>query len=108
MTTSVRTNRRRVDDVHKFDAPDSLTQDLQKILVDLIELHLQGKQAHWNLVGTNFREPDHHRVGGAEAAPQRRVPGSYCPSWWPRISRASSVSAARSSTSAARPSLVIS
>ncbi|HYB39160.1 MAG TPA: DNA starvation/stationary phase protection protein [Mycobacterium sp.] len=39
-----------------FDAPDSLTQDLQKILVDLIELHLQGKQAHWNLVGTNFRD----------------------------------------------------
>jgi len=24
--------------------------------VDLIELHLQGKQAHWNLVGTNFRD----------------------------------------------------
>jgi len=56
MTSSVRTNRRRVDDVHMFDAPDSLTQDLQKILVDLIELHLQGKQAHWNLVGTNFRD----------------------------------------------------
>jgi starvation-inducible DNA-binding protein len=56
MTTSVRTNRRRADDVHMFDAPDSLTQDLQKILVDLIELHLQGKQAHWNLVGTNFRD----------------------------------------------------
>ena len=56
MTTSVRTNRRRVDDVHMFDAPDSLTQDLQKVLVDLIELHLQGKQAHWNLVGSNFRD----------------------------------------------------
>ena len=45
MTSSVRTNRRRGDEVHKFDATDSLTQDLQKILVDLIELHLQGKQA---------------------------------------------------------------
>jgi len=56
MATSVRTNRRRGDEVHKFDATDSLTQDLQKILVDLIELHLQGKQAHWNLVGTNFRD----------------------------------------------------
>src|ERR1700756_3658925 len=56
MTTSLTTNRRRVDEVHMFDAPDSLTQDLQKILVDLIELHLQGKQAHWNLVGTNFRD----------------------------------------------------
>jgi starvation-inducible DNA-binding protein len=43
-------------EVHMFDAPDSLTTDLQKILVDLIELHLQGKQAHWNLVGTNFRD----------------------------------------------------
>ena len=56
MTTSVRTNRRRVDEVRTFDAPKTLTQDLQKILVDLIELHLQGKQAHWNLVGTNFRD----------------------------------------------------
>jgi starvation-inducible DNA-binding protein len=26
------------------------------VLVDLIELHLQGKQAHWNVVGTNFRD----------------------------------------------------
>ena len=25
-------------------------------MVDLIELYLQGKQAHWNLVGTNFRD----------------------------------------------------
>jgi starvation-inducible DNA-binding protein len=56
MTTSVRTNRRRVDEVRMFAAPDSLTQDLQKVLVDLIELHLQGKQAHWNLLGTNFRD----------------------------------------------------
>ena len=24
--------------------------------VDLIELHLQGKQAHWNVVGPNFRD----------------------------------------------------
>jgi starvation-inducible DNA-binding protein len=56
MTTSVRTNRRHVDEVRTFDAPDSLTQDLQKVLVDLIELHLQGKQAHWNLVGTNFQD----------------------------------------------------
>jgi starvation-inducible DNA-binding protein len=26
------------------------------VLTDLIELHVQGKQAHWNLVGTNFRD----------------------------------------------------
>jgi starvation-inducible DNA-binding protein len=56
MTTSIRTNRRRIDEVHVFDAPQSLPQNLQKVLVDLIELHLQGKQAHWNVVGTNFRD----------------------------------------------------
>jgi starvation-inducible DNA-binding protein len=39
-----------------FQAPDSLVHNLQKVLVDLIELHLQGKQAHWNVVGTNFRD----------------------------------------------------
>src|ERR1700741_3792616 len=50
------TNRRAIDGVHVFQAPDSLVQNLQKVLVDLVELHLQGKQAHWNLVGTNFRD----------------------------------------------------
>lgn len=30
--------------------------NLQRVLVDLIELHLQAKQAHWNVVGTNFRD----------------------------------------------------
>ena len=50
-------SRRRSDDeMREFDAPPRLTQNLQKVLVDLIELHLQGKQAHWNLVGTNFRD----------------------------------------------------
>ncbi|BBY06671.1 Dps family protein [Mycobacterium noviomagense] len=56
MTTSVPSTRRDVNDVHMFQAPDSLPQNLQKVLVDLIELHLQSKQAHWNLVGTNFRD----------------------------------------------------
>jgi starvation-inducible DNA-binding protein len=56
MTTSVGTKRQRIDEVRVFDAPDSLAQDLQKVLVDLIELNLQGKQAHWNVVGTNFRD----------------------------------------------------
>ena len=51
------TSHRRLDgEVREFDAPPSLPQNLQKLLVDLIELHLQGKQAHWNLVGTNFRD----------------------------------------------------
>jgi starvation-inducible DNA-binding protein len=53
MTTS---QRRSDNEVREFDAPPSLPQNLQKVLVDLIELHLQGKQAHWNLVGTNFRD----------------------------------------------------
>jgi starvation-inducible DNA-binding protein len=29
--------------------------DLQATLVELTELHLQGKQAHWNVTGPNFR-----------------------------------------------------
>ncbi|GAA1336142.1 Dps family protein [Arthrobacter roseus] len=37
-------------------ASKTLTDNLQLVLVDLIELHLQGKQAHWNLVGKNFRD----------------------------------------------------
>jgi starvation-inducible DNA-binding protein len=49
-------NRRTFDQVRVFQAPDSLVHNLQKVLVDLIELHLQGKQAHWNVVGTNFRD----------------------------------------------------
>ena len=48
--------RRSDDEVREFDAPPSLIKNLQKVLVDLIELHLQGKQAHWNVVGTNFRD----------------------------------------------------
>lgn len=39
-----------------FQASESLSENLQRVLVDLIELSLQGKQAHWNVVGTNFRD----------------------------------------------------
>jgi starvation-inducible DNA-binding protein len=53
MTTS---NRRSPDQVNEFDAQEQLSESLQRVLMDLIELHLQGKQAHWNLVGTNFRD----------------------------------------------------
>jgi starvation-inducible DNA-binding protein len=53
MTTSL---RRFDDQVREFAAPPSLPQNLQRVLVDLVELHLQGKQAHWNLIGTNFRD----------------------------------------------------
>jgi len=56
MTTSVSANRRNSNEVKPFQAPASLFENLQTVLVDLIELHLQGKQAHWNLVGTNFRD----------------------------------------------------
>jgi starvation-inducible DNA-binding protein len=37
-------------------ASATLASNLQKALVDLIELHLQAKQAHWNVVGHNFRD----------------------------------------------------
>ena len=37
-------------------ASEELAKGLQAVLVDLIELTLQGKQAHWNIVGTNFRD----------------------------------------------------
>ena len=37
-------------------ASPTLTNNMQAVLADLIELHLQGKQAHWNIVGTNFRD----------------------------------------------------
>jgi starvation-inducible DNA-binding protein len=56
MTTSLSAKRRNAGEVAMFQAPASLFEDLQTVLVDLIELHLQGKQAHWNLVGTNFRD----------------------------------------------------
>src|SRR6516225_7101339 len=56
MTTSLSANRRDAEEIRPFHAPTSLFDDLQKVLVDLIELHLQGKQAHWNVVGTNFRD----------------------------------------------------
>lgn len=49
-------HRRSHSDVQEFTAPPSLRQNLSKVLVDRIELRLQGKQAHWNVVGTNFRD----------------------------------------------------
>lgn len=54
-TTSTKTTRsRRVES--GFTASPQLRDDLQRVLTDLIELSLQGKQAHWNVVGTNFRD----------------------------------------------------
>ncbi|MBA0046640.1 DNA starvation/stationary phase protection protein [Mycobacteroides sp. LB1] len=53
MSTSARTPE---TDITHFQASPALSASLQQVLVDLIELHLQGKQAHWNVVGSNFRD----------------------------------------------------
>ena len=47
---------RRQNAEEGFTASKQLTDSLQLVLVDLVELHLQGKQAHWNVVGHNFRD----------------------------------------------------
>jgi starvation-inducible DNA-binding protein len=47
---------RRENAENGFLASRALTDSLQAVLVDLIELASQGKQAHWNLVGPNFRD----------------------------------------------------
>ncbi|GLY27064.1 DNA starvation/stationary phase protection protein [Kineosporia sp. NBRC 101731] len=39
-----------------FHASHFLADNLQRVLVDLVALHLYGKQAHWNIVGKNFRD----------------------------------------------------
>ena len=57
MTTAHVTGNRRVEDATRgFLGSAALAGNLQRVLVDLIELHLQGKQAHWNVVGPNFRD----------------------------------------------------
>lgn len=38
-----------------FVASASLTADLQAVLVDLVALHVTGKQAHWTVTGPGFR-----------------------------------------------------
>jgi starvation-inducible DNA-binding protein len=50
------TRSRTATVVRGFIASPKLSANLQRVLVDLIELHLQGKQAHWNVVGHNFRD----------------------------------------------------
>src|SRR4051812_33135082 len=59
MTTtlgSTGTNRRTEKSIPAFTASAELAGNLQRVLVDMIELHIQGKQAHWNVVGHNFRD----------------------------------------------------
>ncbi len=56
-TTSPDVLRTKLENAeHGFVASRALTDSLQSVLVDLIELASQGKQAHWNLVGPNFRD----------------------------------------------------
>jgi starvation-inducible DNA-binding protein len=56
MTSTATTGRLSGSDVRQFTASSLLEASLQRVLIDLIELHLQGKQARWNLVGSNFRD----------------------------------------------------
>jgi starvation-inducible DNA-binding protein len=56
MSTTGPSVTKRENSEHGFMASKSLTDDLQAVLVDLVELHVQGKQAHWNVVGHNFRD----------------------------------------------------
>src|ERR1700753_2296487 len=56
MTTSLSVKRRNSKEIKNFRRPTSWLVDLQAVLVDLVELHLQAKQAHWNVVGANFRD----------------------------------------------------
>lgn len=37
-------------------ASEKLRGNLQRMLIALIDLHLQGKQAHWNVTGRGFRD----------------------------------------------------
>ncbi|MCV7284273.1 DNA starvation/stationary phase protection protein [Mycolicibacterium wolinskyi] len=48
--------RRTESEIQGYQASPELSNNLQQVLLDLIELGLQGKQAHWNVVGTNFRD----------------------------------------------------
>ncbi|MBD5785229.1 DNA starvation/stationary phase protection protein [Cellulosimicrobium terreum] len=40
----------------RFQASQELTSNLQRVLVALVDLHVQGKQAHWNVTGRGFRD----------------------------------------------------
>ncbi|WKG06365.1 Dps family protein [Mycolicibacterium sp. HK-90] len=73
--------RRIESDIQGHQASARLSGHLQQVLVDLIELALQGKQAHWNVVGTNFRDlhlqldelVDFAREGGDTIAERMRA-----------------------------------
>ncbi|MEZ0339593.1 Dps family protein [Mycobacterium sp. pV006] len=54
--TKTLNNRKTEAEVAGFQASPEFHAAMQRVLVDLIELSNQGKQAHWNVVGTNFRD----------------------------------------------------
>lgn len=57
MTTTATLHRTSQHVSHPaFRADEQLAGHLQQLLVDLVDLALQGKQAHWNIVGPNFRD----------------------------------------------------
>lgn len=53
MTTATQTEFKR--DILEDEANEKVTSTLQKNLTNLIDLALLLKQAHWNVVGPNFR-----------------------------------------------------
>ena len=62
-TTTTRSGARktiRQNAEEGFLASKKLLDNMQLVLIDLLELQIQGKQAHWNVVGKNFR--DTHNV----------------------------------------------
>jgi hypothetical protein len=68
--TIVTTSLRQSDDyVWQFEAPSRLAHSLQEVPANVVERHLKGKQAHWNVIGTNFpitpitRRNYRHRAG---------------------------------------------
>ncbi|MDO5644630.1 MAG: DNA starvation/stationary phase protection protein [Dermabacter sp.] len=56
MTATETTDIKAVAADRTFEPAPRLGENLQKILVDLTALSLIGKQAHWNIVGPNFRD----------------------------------------------------
>ena len=56
MTETIERHRTVHSSHPAFRASEQLATHLQQLLVDLTDLHLQGKQAHWNVVGKNFRD----------------------------------------------------
>jgi starvation-inducible DNA-binding protein len=56
MTETIERHRTVHSSHPAFRASPQLGAHLQALLVDLTDLHLQGKQAHWNVVGKNFRD----------------------------------------------------